>query len=82
VILCGQEASRLLAAGDEPVPPEVPGLAAFTNTSDALARLEAEIIHRRRLLEASGSDDLTAYRDASPDESLPTILVIAPATTT
>jgi DNA-binding SARP family transcriptional activator len=81
VILCGQEASQLLATDGKARALEVPGLAAFSDVGDALGRLEAEIIHRRRLLDASGSDDLTAYRDANPDESLPTILVIAPATT-
>jgi hypothetical protein len=80
VVLCGEEASQLLAAGDEPVP-EVPGLDAFPDPGDGLALLEAEIIHRRRLLDAADSDDLTAYRDANPDESLPTILVIASAAT-
>jgi DNA-binding SARP family transcriptional activator len=81
VILGGQEARQLLAIDGEAGALEVPGLAAFSDVGDALGRLEAEIIHRRRLIDASGDDDLTAYRDANPDESLPTILVIASAIT-
>jgi DNA-binding SARP family transcriptional activator len=80
VVLCGEQARRLLTlpADGQPLP-EVPGLAAFSVPDDALGRLEAEIIHRRRLLDDSDADELTAYRDADPDEPLPTILVIAPA---
>lgn len=78
VILCGEEAWRLLAVDNGQDQSEVPGLAAFT-ADDALRRLEAEIIHRRRLLDASDASDLTAYRETDPDESLPTILLIAPA---
>lgn len=78
VVLCGEQASRLLTDSGQDLP-DVPGLAAFSAAEDALSTLEAEIIHRRRLLDASDSDDLDAYRDANPDEPLPTILLIAPA---
>jgi DNA-binding SARP family transcriptional activator len=79
IVLCGEDARRLLAADDGPDLTQVPGLAAISASDDTLSWLEAEILHRRRLLDAAGTDDLTAYRDASPDELLPTILVIAPA---
>jgi DNA-binding SARP family transcriptional activator len=79
VILCGEDACRLLAfAAGEPALAEVPGLTALPEADDALTRLESEIIHRRRLLDAAEDDDLAAYRAANPDEHLPTILVIAP----
>ena len=44
---------------------------------DALARLQAEIIHRGRLLQAADTSDFTTYRANHPDEALPTILLIA-----
>jgi DNA-binding SARP family transcriptional activator len=77
VFLCGDDARHLLVSGDQPGLAQVPGLSAFSATEDALSRLEAEIIHRRRLFDAASSDDLAAYRDANPDEPLPTILAIA-----
>ena len=80
VILCGEDACRLLdPAAGEPALAQVPGLTVLPEGDDALSRLEGEIIHRRRLLDAT-DDDLAAYRAANPDEHLPTILVIAPAT--
>ena len=78
VVLCGEQAAWLLADSGQDLP-DVPGLAAFSAAQNALSTLEGEIIHRRRLLDASGSDDLDAYRDADPDEPLPTILLIAAA---
>jgi hypothetical protein len=68
VVLCGDEVGQLIAAGGGSVRPEVPGLVAFGDPGDGLDRLEAEIIHRRRLLEASDGDEFDAYRDANPDE--------------
>jgi DNA-binding SARP family transcriptional activator/nucleoid-associated protein YgaU len=79
VILCGEDACRLLTPGSgEPALGVVPGLTALPGADDALGRLETEIIRRRRLLDAT-DDDLAAYRAASPNEHLPTTLVIAPA---
>jgi DNA-binding SARP family transcriptional activator len=46
---------------------------------DALSRLEAEIIHRRRLLDGGDVTDINDYRADNPDEHLPTTLLIAPA---
>jgi DNA-binding SARP family transcriptional activator len=79
VLLCGEETHHLVKAEEEPGPPQAPGLTLYRTAEDGLSRLETEIIHRRRLLDADGNDDLTAYRDANPDEHLPTILTIAPA---
>ena len=79
VLLSGDDASRLLESGDGTTAAgTVPGLSVLPAAQDVLSRLEAEIIHRRRLLDAAGTDDLDAYRADDPGEHLPTILVIAP----
>jgi len=77
VILCGEEACNEFAPD---LTDAVPGLSAIPDAAEALGKLEAEIIHRRRLLDAAETG-LAACRTANPDEHLPTILVIAQAGT-
>jgi DNA-binding SARP family transcriptional activator len=54
----------------------VPGVVIVPDLQDALARLQAEIIHRNRLLETADTSDFATYRTRNPDEPLPTILLI------
>lgn len=55
----------------------VPGMTVTADLQEALARLQAEIIHRDRLVDATGTSDFAAYRACHPDEPLPTMLLIA-----
>lgn len=80
VIVCGDDTSELLGPTlGEPAPTAVPGVTFAATVDDALSQLEAEIIHRRRLLDSGDVTDINDYRADNPDEHLPTILLIAPA---
>ena len=57
----------------------MPSVTFAATVDDALSPLEAEIIHRRRLLDGGDVTDISDYRADNPDEHLPTILLIAPA---
>ncbi len=78
VILAGADARRVLAPGLAGTGlASVPGLVIAPSLEDALTRLEAEIVHRRRLLDdESDTTDLASYRAAHP-EALPTVLLVA-----
>jgi DNA-binding SARP family transcriptional activator len=80
VIVCGDDTSELLGPTvEEPAAMAVPGVTFAATVDDALSRLEAEIIHRRRLLDGGDVTDIDDYRADNPDEHLPTILLIVPA---
>lgn len=71
VMFCGARAREALSPDGD-----VPGLSQLP-PDDALGQLEAEILHRRRLLDAADIDTLDDYRVTDPDEPLPTIVAIA-----
>jgi DNA-binding SARP family transcriptional activator len=80
VIVCGDDISELLRPPmGEPAQTAAAGVTFAAAVDDALSRLEAEIIHRRRLLDGGDVTDINDYRADNPDEHLPTILLIAPA---
>jgi DNA-binding SARP family transcriptional activator len=80
VIVCGDDTRELLGPTlGHPAPTAVPGVTFAATVDEALSRLEAEIIHRRRLLDAGDVTDMNDYRAGNPDEHLPTILLVAPA---
>lgn len=69
VILAGPEATELIPDGIE-----APGLTRLGRLEQALGRIEAEIVHRRRL--ADEATDLATLRAAVSDQPLPLILLI------
>ncbi len=74
----GPLAAELLVVGDLlPGVPEFPGLRCPPDLSAALTLLEAEVIHRRRLLEDEELDDFAAYRRGHPDDPLPALVLLA-----
>ncbi len=74
----GPLAAELLVVGDLlPGAPEFPGLRRAPDLSAALTLLEAEVIHRGRLLDAEELDDFAAYRRGHPDDPLPALVLFA-----
>ncbi len=73
----GPLAAELLVVGDLlPGVPEFPGLRRLPDLPTALAWLEAEVIHRRRLLEGEELDDFAAWRRGHPDDPLPALVLL------
>ena len=70
----GVNAAELAAA--------LPGLTITPSLQAAMTHLEAEVIHRARLMEEAGQADVPALRTTDPDEPLPALILIAtvPAT--
>lgn len=68
-LLCGVE-----HVGDIPTPAT---LTVTPTLTAALEHLEAELIHRTRLLDSYDTDDVTTLQRDHPDEPLPTIALIA-----
>jgi len=56
---------------------EFPGLRHAPDLAAALTVLEAEIIHRRRLLDSEELDDFTGHRRGHPDDPLPALVLLA-----
>ncbi len=74
----GPLAAELLVVGDLlPGVSEFPGLRCPPDLSAALSLLQAEVIHRGRLLEAEELDDFAAYRRGHPDDPLPALVLLA-----
>ena len=74
----GPLAAELLVVGDLlPGVEEFPGLRHAPDLAAALTVLEAEIIHRRRLLDAEELDDFTDHRRGHPDDPLPALVLLA-----
>ncbi|GAA4617259.1 hypothetical protein GCM10023195_76980 [Actinoallomurus liliacearum] len=59
----------------------VPGLVITASLTAAITHLEAEIIHRARLMETTDAPDVPALREADPGEPLPAIILITTAPT-
>ncbi|MEV5704803.1 BTAD domain-containing putative transcriptional regulator [Actinoallomurus sp. NPDC052274] len=57
----------------------VPGLVITASLAAAITHLEAEIIHRARLMETTDQPDVAALRQADPGEPLPAVILIATA---
>ncbi|MFI0354254.1 BTAD domain-containing putative transcriptional regulator [Actinomadura sp. 9N407] len=55
----------------------LPGLTTVSTLGAAITHLEAEIIHRARLLETTETPDLASLLATDPGEPLPTLLVLA-----
>jgi len=74
----GPLAAELLVAGDLlPGVPEFPGVRRLPDLPAGLSLLEAEVIHRRRLLEDEELDDFAEYRRGHPDDPLPALVLLA-----
>jgi DNA-binding SARP family transcriptional activator len=74
----GPLAAELLVVGDLlPGVPELPGLRCLADLPAALSLLEAEVIHRRRLLEDEELDGFASYRRGHPDDPLPAVVLLA-----
>ena len=56
---------------------DFPGLRRAADLAAALGVLEAEVIHRRRLLEAEEADDFTSHRREHPDDPLAALVLLA-----
>jgi DNA-binding SARP family transcriptional activator len=73
----GPMAAELLVVGDLlPGVPEFPGLRRLPDLPAGLSLLEAEVIHRRRLLEGEELDNFAAYRRGHPDDPLPALVLL------
>lgn len=80
VIVTSTDAQHLLTLGaDLANLPATPGLVITASLDESLTRLEAEIIHRRRLIDHAETTGLSSYRATYPDEYLPTVMLVAPA---
>ena len=55
----------------------IPGLVVVASRPAAITHLEAEFIHRARLMEAAGEPDVPALRTTDPGEPLPAVILIA-----
>ena len=74
----GPAAAELLVVGDILADvAEFPGLRRADDPGTALDLLEAEVIHRRRLLDAEEADDFTSHRRQHPDDPLPALVLLA-----
>jgi DNA-binding SARP family transcriptional activator len=74
----GPLAAELLVVGDLlPGVPEFPGVRRLPDLPTGLSLLEAEVIHRRRLLEDEELDDFAGYRRGHPDDPLPALVLLA-----
>jgi DNA-binding SARP family transcriptional activator/LysM repeat protein len=56
---------------------DIPGLNLPASLQAAITHLEAELVHRARLMEDSGQPDIDALRRSEPGEPLPTLILIA-----
>lgn len=60
----------------------LPGLTLTSSLEAAIAHLEAEFIHRARLMETLDVPDVPALRSADPGEPLPGLILVTSASTT
>lgn len=80
VIVTSTDAQRLLTLDTDLANlPATPGLVITASLDESLARLEGEIIHRRRLIDHAEATGLSSYRATYPDEYLPTVMLVARA---
>ncbi|MCP2338916.1 BTAD domain-containing putative transcriptional regulator [Actinomadura rupiterrae] len=77
LVLPRPDADHLFGPGLDTL--DVPGLTITDHAAAALDHLEAELLHRTRLLDTAESDNtppLAAYRHDHPDEPLGTVLLV------
>ncbi|RAY12955.1 hypothetical protein DPM19_23415 [Actinomadura craniellae] len=55
----------------------LPGLTITSSLTAAITHLEAEVIHRARLMQATDEPDVPSLRTADPSEPLPALLIVA-----
>jgi len=72
-LLTTAETAGLLGRGD------TAGVDVATDLADALGRLEVELVHRTRLLDAHDADDLAALAAGHPEEPLGPLVLLAAA---
>jgi LysM repeat protein len=72
-LLTTAETARLLGPGD------TGGVDVATDLADALGRLEVELVHRTRLLDAHDAVDLAALAAGHPEEPLGPLVLLATA---
>jgi hypothetical protein len=72
-------AVEVLLVGDQLVPYAggFPGLRRAAGLPGALNVLEAELVHRTRLLEANDTADFATHRRQHPDDPLPALVMVA-----
>ena len=72
-------AVEVLLVGERLIPDAVgfPGLRRAAGLPGALNVLEAELVHRARLLEANDTPDFAAHRRQHPDDPLPALVLVA-----
>ena len=71
-------AVEVLLVGERLIPDAVaPGAARAAGLPGALQVLEAELVHRARLLEANDTPDFASHRREHPDDPLPALVLVA-----
>jgi len=75
----GPAAVEVLLVGDRLIPDAggFPGLRRAAGLPGALNVLEAELVHRARLLETNGTPDFATHRHQHPDDPLPALVLVA-----
>ena len=75
----GPAAVEVVLVGNQLVPDAVgfPGLRRAAGLAGALNVLEAELVHRARLLEAEDTPDFATHRREHPDDPLPALVLVA-----
>ena len=75
----GPAAVEVLLVGNRLIPHAVgfPGLRRAAGLPGALNAVEAELVHRARLLEAEDAPDFATHRREHPDDPLPALVLVA-----
>jgi hypothetical protein len=75
----GPAAAEVLLVGTRLIPDAIgfPGLRRSATLAGALHAVEAELVHRARLLEAEDAPDFASHRHQHPDDPLPALVLVA-----
>ncbi len=75
----GPAAVEVLLVGNQLIPGAIgfPGLRRAASLAGALHVVEAELVHRARLLEAEDAPDFASHRREHPDDPLPALVLVA-----
>jgi DNA-binding SARP family transcriptional activator len=75
----GPAAVEVLLVGNQLIPGAIgfPGLRRAASLAGALHVVEAELVHRARLLEAEDLPDFPSHRREHPDDPLPALILVA-----
>jgi DNA-binding SARP family transcriptional activator len=75
----GPAAVEVLLVGNQLVPDAIgfPGLRRAVSLAGALHVVEAELVHRARLLDAEEAPDFPSHRREHPDDPLPALILVA-----